>query len=113
MVQVVKNPPAMQETQVRSLGQEDSLVKGMTIHTSILAWRALVHRIAKNQTWLSDFHFLSHKKTPEIWFMALILLMTERHPCLNNTYIPLYSFLSSMHFLFRSLRIQMEILLMY
>ena len=45
--------------------------------------------------------------------MALILLMTERHPCLNNTYIPLYSFLSSMHFLFRSLRIQMEILLMY
>ena len=58
------------------------------------AWRALVHRIAKNQTWLSDFHFLSHKKTPEIWFMALILLMTERHPCLNNTYI--LSILSSL-----------------
>ena len=39
VVQVVKNPPAMQETQVRSLGQADSLVKGMTLHASILAWR--------------------------------------------------------------------------
>ena len=35
---VVKNLPAMQETQVLSLGQEDSLEKGMAIHSSI-AWR--------------------------------------------------------------------------
>ena len=35
----VKNLPAMQETQVRSLGQEDPLEKGMTTHSSILAWR--------------------------------------------------------------------------
>ena len=34
----VKNPPAMQETQVWSLGQEDLLEKGMDIHSSILAW---------------------------------------------------------------------------
>ena len=34
-----KNPPAMQETQVRSLGQEDPLEKGMATHASILAWR--------------------------------------------------------------------------
>ena len=34
-----KNPPAMQETQVRSLGQEDPLKKGMATHASILAWR--------------------------------------------------------------------------
>ena len=33
----VKHPPAMQETQVRSLGQEDPLEKGMTTHSSILA----------------------------------------------------------------------------
>ena len=39
MVQVVKNLPAMQETQVRSLGQEDPLEKGMGTHSSILAWR--------------------------------------------------------------------------
>ena len=36
---VVKNPPAMQETQVQSLGQEDSLEKEMATHSSILAWK--------------------------------------------------------------------------
>ena len=36
---MVKNLPAVQETQVLSLGQEDPLEKGMTIHSSILAWR--------------------------------------------------------------------------
>ena len=39
MAQTVKNPPAMKETQVRSLGQEDPLVKEMATHSSILAWR--------------------------------------------------------------------------
>ena len=34
----VKNPPAMQETQVRSLGLEGPLVKEMATHTCILAW---------------------------------------------------------------------------
>jgi len=34
---VVKNLPAMQETQVRSLGQEDPLEEGMATHSSILA----------------------------------------------------------------------------
>ena len=38
MVQVVKNPSAMQETRVQSLGQEDPLEKEMTTHSSILAW---------------------------------------------------------------------------
>ena len=37
--QVVKNLPAMQETQVQSLGQEDPLEKGMATYSSILAWR--------------------------------------------------------------------------
>ena len=36
---MVKNLPAMQETQVRSLGQEDPLEKEMATHSSILAWR--------------------------------------------------------------------------
>ena len=36
---VVKNVPAVQETWVRSLGQEDPLEKGMATHSSILAWR--------------------------------------------------------------------------
>ena len=36
---MVKNPPAIQETQVLSWGQEDPLEKGMANHSSILAWR--------------------------------------------------------------------------
>ena len=39
VAQSVKNLPAMQETWVRSLGQEDPLEKGMATHSSILAWR--------------------------------------------------------------------------
>ena len=41
MSQLVKNPPAMQETWVRSLGWEDPLEKGKATHSSILAWRIL------------------------------------------------------------------------
>ena len=36
---MVKNLPAIQETWVQSLGQEDSLEKGMATHSSVLAWR--------------------------------------------------------------------------
>ena len=55
----VKNSPAMQEMQVRSLGQEDPLEKGMATHSSILclenlmdrvASQGTVHRVAKSQT---------------------------------------------------------------
>ena len=38
VAQLVKNPPAMQETPVRSLGFKDPLEKGMATHSSILAW---------------------------------------------------------------------------
>ena len=38
---MVKNLPAMQETWVRSLGQEDPLKDGMATYSSILAWRIL------------------------------------------------------------------------
>ena len=39
VAQLVKNPPAMGETWVRSLGWEDPLGKGKASHSSILAWR--------------------------------------------------------------------------
>ena len=39
VAQMVKNPPAMQETQVRSLSQDDPLEKGMATQASILPWR--------------------------------------------------------------------------
>ena len=59
MAQAVKNPPAVQETWVHSLGWEDPLEEGMATHSSILAWRILmdggawwatVHGVAKSQT---------------------------------------------------------------
>ena len=59
VAQMVKNPPAMQETWVQSLGWEDPLEEGMATHSSILpwripmdrgAWRATVHGVAKSQT---------------------------------------------------------------
>ena len=65
MAQAVENLPSVQETQVRSLGREDPLEKGMTTHSSILAWRIsmdrgawwdTVHGVAKSQTRLSDYH---------------------------------------------------------
>ena len=39
VVQLVKNPPAMQETRVCSLGWEDPLEKGKATHSCVLAWR--------------------------------------------------------------------------
>ena len=59
MVQMVKNLPAMQESGVRSLGQEDPLEKEMATHSSIPAWensmdrgawQAIVHGVTKSQT---------------------------------------------------------------
>ena len=61
--QMVKNPPAMEEAWVQSLGQEDPLEKGMATHSSILAWRIpwTIHGVAKTQTRLSDFDFHSFR----------------------------------------------------
>ena len=39
LAQLVKNPPVMQETQVRSLGQEDPPEQEMATHSRVLAWR--------------------------------------------------------------------------
>ena len=41
MAQMIKNLPAVQETLVGSLGQEDPLEKGIATHSSILAWEIL------------------------------------------------------------------------
>ena len=39
--QMVKNPPAMQETRIQSRGREDTLEKGMAIHSGFLLWEFL------------------------------------------------------------------------
>ena len=63
VAQRVKNPPAMWETWVQSLGWEDPLEEGMATHSSILAWRipmdrrawrATIHGVTKSRTQLSD-----------------------------------------------------------
>ena len=62
VAQMVKNQPLKQETQVRSLGQEDPLGEEMATHSSVLAreipWTeepggATVHGVAKSQTRLN------------------------------------------------------------
>ena len=59
MAQTVKNPPAMRETWVQSLGWEDPLEEAMATHSSLLAWRipmdrgawwATVHGVPKSWT---------------------------------------------------------------
>ena len=69
MAQMVKNPPAMQETWVQSLGWEDPLEEGMATHCSVLAWRtpmdrgawrAAVHGVAKSWTRLEQLSTAQH-----------------------------------------------------
>ena len=67
MTQQVKNLPAMQETQVLSLGLEDPLEKEMATHSSILAWEipwteepcGQQTMVSQSRTRLNDFHFTS------------------------------------------------------
>ena len=67
VAQMVKRLPAMWETRVRSLGQEDPLEKEMATHSSTIAWKIpwtdepgklqSMASVAKSQTQLSDFTF--------------------------------------------------------
>ena len=55
VAQLVKNPPAMWETWVRSLGWEDSLEKGKATHFSILGlpvWLSVKNPLAMRETWV-------------------------------------------------------------
>ena len=70
---MVKNLPAMQETRVSSLGQEDPLEKGKVTHFSILAWRIpwtdepgglQPMRSQRVGTWFSSWHFTTSAKPP-------------------------------------------------
>ena len=48
---MVRNLPAMWETRVRSLGQEDPLEKGMATHSSVLAWRIPTEEPGGHSPW--------------------------------------------------------------
>ena len=51
VAQMVKNPPAVQEAWVRSLGWEDPLEEVMATHSSILAWRIPMGGLAGYSPW--------------------------------------------------------------
>ena len=77
---MVKNLPAMQEIQVRSLGWEDSLEKGMATHSSILtwripvdrgAWRAAVHGVEKSWIQLNNLA-RTYSELGSVWVQVLV-----------------------------------------
>ena len=75
---LVKNPPAMQEIWIRSLGWEDPLAKRKATHSSILAWKIpwTVHGVTKSWTRLSNFcslhfHFPTNATWEQKWYQTL------------------------------------------
>ena len=59
VAQLVKNPPAVWETWVQSLGWEDPLEEGMETHSSILAWRIPMDR----EAWRVTVHGIAQSRT--------------------------------------------------
>ena len=68
VAQLVKNPPAIWEIWVPSLGWEDPLEKRKATHSSFLAyripWTGIAHGVTKSRTQLSDFQ--------DIWKMEIL-----------------------------------------
>ena len=110
MVQMVENLPAMQETQVRSLGLEDVVEKEMAIHSSILGWKIpwteepaqlqsmgsqrvnVTERLSSSSSsskWLEVFwfSFLVRFGTPSPMF---ILEHSMVEPCYSESILPLH-----------------------
>ena len=99
LAQVAKNLPAMHETQVWSLGQEDPLEKGMTTHSSILAcripWTEETGRLQSmrsqrvRQNWATNTHTHTHTHvTIHISHHVEIFLILSWFLFLFNTQIP-------------------------
>ena len=69
VVQLVKNPPAMQETWVQSLGWEDPLEKGMATYSSIFAWGILMDRGG-----LVGYSLWGHKELDPIYIIINVTI---------------------------------------
>ena len=78
MAQTVKNLPAMQETWVRSLGQENPLERGMATHFSILTWR--IPRIEEP----GGLQSMGHKGSDMMETLTLSLFMIITPGCLSS-----------------------------
>ena len=73
---MVKNPPAMWETWVPSLGWEDPLEEGMATHSSILAWRIPMDRGA----WWATVHGVTESDMTERLKHSTAQLFLIHHP---------------------------------
>ena len=82
VVQLVKNPPAVWETWVQSLGWEDPLEKGKATHSSILAWRIPMDRGA----WQATAHG-GHKESDTTEQLSLSRYERSLHRVVKNTYL--------------------------
>ena len=69
---MVKKLPAMQETWVQSLGQEDTLEEGMTTHSSILAWGIPMDR----EAWWATVHRLQSDTTERLTLSVMLHIFT-------------------------------------
>ena len=82
MAQMVKNLPAMPETQIRSLGREDPLEKGMATHSRILTWRI---------PWTEEHIGLHRVRHYSHFFMiAIFLVFTGISRWFSLVAIPIY-----------------------
>ena len=79
VTQTVKDPPAMQETWVPSLGREDPLEEGMATHSSILAWRIHGQRSPRSSEELDTTERLSTAQDAKGQALSLSLSHTHTH----------------------------------
>ena len=106
VAQMLKNPPAMWEIWVWSLGWEDCLEEGMATHSSILAWRtpmdrgawwATVHGVTMSWTWLNTKHIhmpsysSSMNMTRCIWLYNFFFLKNMESKMINTCVTPQFS----------------------
>ena len=82
MAQLVKNPLAMREAWVQSLGWEDPLEEGMATHSSILAWRIPMDKGA----WLAAAHGVAELDTTERLSMNACWITEKARELHKNIY---------------------------
>ena len=80
---MVKNPPAVQETWIRSLGWEDPLEEGMATHSSILAWRIPKDR---GVLWATVYRVAESDMTEQLMLWASqVVLAVKNLPAMRDT----------------------------